>query len=102
MAPVTSAASKPTYTPLEKKQMHDLGALLPFTRPGTAKSPDATPELLDHLAGDSNVETRRNVAANPNTARATLDKLSTDTDSDVRLAVASHKNTPSSVLAKLA
>ena len=92
---------KPHYTVPENNAVDDIEFLKKYGKINLLES-NASPEMIEELAGDEEAKVRYEVAKNPNTPIDILTKLAEDENSDVRWEVVHNPNTPADILRELA
>lgn len=92
---------KPHYTVPESNAVDDIEFLKKYGKINLLEN-NASPELIEELAGDEEAKVRYEVAKNPNTPIDILTKLAEDENSDVRWGAIRNPNTPADILRELA
>ena len=89
------------YIP-ESNAVDDVEFLKKYGKINLLESDSTSPEMIEELMKDEDVEVRKAVAKNPSTPVDILKKLTDDKDKDVRKEVAKNPKTPVDILKKLA
>ena len=86
----------------ESNAVDDIEFLKKYGKINLLGNNNASPEIIEELMKDEDVEVRKAVAKNPSTPVDILKKLTDDKDKDVRKEVAKNPKTPVDILKKLA
>ena len=86
----------------ESNAVDDVEFLKKYGKFNLLENNNASPEIIEELAGDEDSYVRKEVAYNPNTPVDILRKLAEDENSDVRWGAIRNPNTPADILRELA